>query len=286
MTVHLPTATAGNRRYQLALMILVCLANVILFASRLHVGFLSEDDPSFGHFAERPLHGELPNIDFFDDDNAGLSYLDAGALRRRPASAELLDGLSKRFPNETLIDDTMDSASVLVESSSPPWQKTARPQLAAILRNTPPVFALTSEAVAPPTTDDWPYVYRRGHSIPTTYLTASVILLLIALRRVSVVVRFRDSSAWFFFLLGSWFLLVETQLVSRLALCLGLLRRTPQVNLVVAYAGLPISLLASCPHSLAQDSRVRSASGLHLVSRVLRPGLFCGTSVRGILPQL
>jgi spermidine synthase len=172
------------------------------------------------------------------------------------------------FAQRTGLDGALDSASVFIESSSPLlWQRAAEPQVAKLLRDNPPVFTLSSEGVPPPTTDDWPYVYSRSHSIPTTYLTVSIILLLIAFRRVWGSVRFHDSGTWYFFLLGAGFLLVETQLVSRLALYFGTtwlvnsialtgvltvllianlcVRRSPRVNLVAVYAGLCISLFAS-----------------------------------------
>jgi hypothetical protein len=72
---------ATTQRHQLLLMTVVCLACVLLLAARLHVGFLPQDDPALGHVAERTLHGELPNVDFFDDYTGGLSYLDALALK-------------------------------------------------------------------------------------------------------------------------------------------------------------------------------------------------------------
>ena len=38
-----------------------------MLAMRLHYGFLPHDDPGFSYLAERTYHGELPNVDFYDD---------------------------------------------------------------------------------------------------------------------------------------------------------------------------------------------------------------------------
>lgn len=62
-------------------------------------------------------------------------------------------------------------ASVFVESDSPQlWEKASTPEIASFLGSHPPVFPVGAVA-PPPTTDDWPYVYHRSHSIPRTYLS-------------------------------------------------------------------------------------------------------------------
>ena len=78
--------------------------------------------------------------------------------------------------------------------------------------------APTDLVVYPPrATDDWPYVYHRTHSIPRTYWTISTILLAMAVFLVGGVLEPGKISRWHFFFLGASFLLLETQLVSRLA---------------------------------------------------------------------
>ena len=81
MSEQVVTVKAETSWRPLLLMAVVCLASVVLLASRLHTGFLPQDDPALGQLAERTLHGELPNVDFHDDFTGGLSYLDALALR-------------------------------------------------------------------------------------------------------------------------------------------------------------------------------------------------------------
>jgi hypothetical protein len=79
-----------------------------------------------------------------------------------------------------------------------------------------------SVAEAPlPATDDWPYPYNRDRSIPRTYLTVSAILLAISLFMVRSSFAYREKRTWTPFLLGAGFMLLETQLVSRLTLYFG-----------------------------------------------------------------
>ena len=75
------TTLARHRRLQVALAAAVCLASVMLLASRLHYGFLPEDDTALSYLAERTLHGELPNVDFNDNYTGGLSYLNAVSFK-------------------------------------------------------------------------------------------------------------------------------------------------------------------------------------------------------------
>jgi hypothetical protein len=116
----------------------------------------------------------------------------------------------------------MLDATVFIESDSPAlWAKTAEEPGASFLSSRPPNFPLTLENAPPPTTDDWPYVYHAGHSIPRAYFAVSAIILALALYLVGPSFKPKESGALLFFLLGAGFLLMETQLVSRLALYFG-----------------------------------------------------------------
>ncbi len=89
--------------------------------------------------------------------------------------------------------------------------------------------ALTMEHVPLPT-DDWPYLYQREPGLPTSVVTISVLLLLVcfvAVRRVGLHVR---ALRWEFFFLGAAFLLLEAQIISRMALLFG---TTWTVNAIV-----------------------------------------------------
>lgn len=133
-------------------------------------------------------------------------------------------------------------ATVFLASNEPDlWQWAAQPELAAFLSGHPPVF---SPGAAPPApaTDDWPYVYHRGHSIPRAYLTISLILFVMTLLMTRGEFAVSKISTWNFFFLGAGFLLLETQMVSRLALYFG---TTWLVNCVTLSTILVVLLIAN-----------------------------------------
>lgn len=101
------------------------------------------------------------------------------------------------------------------------WNRAAEPEFAGMVRKNPPGFSLDLRQAPALTTDDWPYIYNRGHSIPRTYLTISLILFGIAFLLTRRTLEPAKPSTWNFFFLGAGFLLLETQLVSRLALYFG-----------------------------------------------------------------
>jgi len=95
----------------------------------------------------------------------------------------------------------------------------------------------------PVTTDDWPYLYQRDKTIPRPYWSISAIIVLLALGlywRISGDAPRRPQL--FFFCMGAGFLLLETQVISRLALFFG---TTWQVNGIVISAMLAALLLAN-----------------------------------------
>lgn len=122
------------------------------------------------------------------------------------------------------------------------WDHAVQGELASFLLRNPPAFPLETEGAPPPVTDNWPYVYHRGHTIPRTYLTVSLILLIISFLATRKSLEPKKNSTWYFFFLGAGFLLLETQLISRLALYYG---STWQVNCVVLSAILAVLVLAN-----------------------------------------
>lgn len=135
------------------------------------------------------------------------------------------------------------SGTVFIESaSSHLWEASNTAELAAFVRNHPPSFTLTAENAPPPATDDWPYVYHLSHSIPRTYFCVSAIIVLLAIYFVGPLATPAESSFWQFFLLGCGFLLMETQLVSRLALFFG---TTWLVNCIALTGILAVLLVAN-----------------------------------------
>lgn len=93
-----------------------------------------------------------------------------------------------------------------------------------------------------PTTDDWPYLYHRGRSIPQVYLLLSVVLFVLTLLFLRQQAGMPARIEPHFFFLGLAFLLLEVQVISRLALFFG---ATWQVNSLVITAVLVMILLAN-----------------------------------------
>jgi spermidine synthase len=133
--------------------------------------------------------------------------------------------------------------TVFIESNDPSlWQKSAAAEQASFVRAHPPAFPLSAENGPPATTDDWPYVYNRGHFIPRAYFAVSAVILALALYMAGPFFKPKEKGTWQFFLLGAGFLLMETQLVSRLALYFG---TTWLVNCIALTGILTVLLFAN-----------------------------------------
>ena len=156
--------------------------------------------------------------------------------------------LSSMFPHPPLTYFVpqmgfMGRSTIFIESESPYlWEGSLGKQEAAFLSAHPPNFPLTLENAPPPAMDNWPYVYHNGHSIPRAYFEVSAIILAMALYMVGPFFKPTEGSAWRFFLLGAGFLLMETQLVSRLALYFG---TTWLVNCIALTGILTVLLLSN-----------------------------------------
>ena len=115
------------------------------------------------------------------------------------------------------------------------------PDLADFVQRTR--LAPIPEAV-PVTTDNWPYLYQKNYGIPRTYFSVSILVILISVVLYAQVRRVSGpptSAYLFFFSMGAGFLLLETQIISRLALFFGTVW---QVNGIVITA-LLLALLAA-----------------------------------------
>ena len=146
------------------------------------------------------------------------------------------------YANQTGVKGGLFSGTVFLESDSRRlWDKADEPLISKFVSSHPTAFLHSSEAAPAPATDDWPYVYHESHSIPRTYLTVSLVLLSMTFLMVRPYFKPMQGSTWQFFLLGAGFLLMETQLVSRLALYFG---TTWFVN-SIALSGILIVLLLS-----------------------------------------
>jgi SAM-dependent methyltransferase len=114
------------------------------------------------------------------------------------------------------------------------------PPLASLVKAQPAEVA--TEPV-PPTTDDWPYLYQQHRSIPRTYYTVALLLMILAVALYLLIPETRQHApSLFYFCMGAGFLLLETQVISRLALYFGTVW---QVSGIVIAALLTALLLAN-----------------------------------------
>jgi SAM-dependent methyltransferase len=116
----------------------------------------------------------------------------------------------------------------------------ADPRLAEFVSKN--AFQVSAKPV-PITTDDWPYLYQEGHWIPRTYYSIGMLVILIAIGLYAQIGgTHRSPPSLFFFSMGAGFLLLETQVISRLALFFGTIW---QVNAIVISSLLMALLLAN-----------------------------------------
>ena len=95
--------------------------------------------------------------------------------------------------------------------------------------------------------DDWPYLYLESPKIPTLYYLLIGLMALMFLRgsrkwQANINVSFTNRAFWHFFFLGSAFLLLEVQNISKASVVLG---NTWQVNAVIISSILGMALLAN-----------------------------------------
>lgn len=112
-------------------------------------------------------------------------------------------------------------------------------KLAEFVNANPATF---NQAAVPVTTDDWPYLYQKDHRIPRIYYSVGLLVIVVALAFYASVRRTTGAPSrffLFFFSMGAGFLLLETQIISRIALFFGTIW---QVN-GIAISALLIALL-------------------------------------------
>jgi len=135
---------------------------------------------------------------------------------------------------------------VMSTSSQVQTRLAADTRLQQLVSTHPRSFLAESSAGSRPvavTTDDWPYLYHQGHWIPGIfYLLSALVILLAALFYFQIPEARSRVPSLFFFGMGAGFLLLETQVVSRLALYFG---TTWQVNGIVIAAILSALLVAN-----------------------------------------
>src|SRR6266550_3038192 len=117
------------------------------------------------------------------------------------------------------------------------------------------------------TTDDWPYFYQRAPGLPLSVIAISAVLLILCWMLVRDTGTSLRSLRWHFFFLGAGFLLLEAQIISKMALLFGttwvvnsiviatllslivganfLVKFKPDFPVGMAYAGIFLTLMAS-----------------------------------------
>jgi Spermine/spermidine synthase domain len=167
----------------------------------------------------------------------------------------LTEMLTRTFGKQPVVFFTPSSYStdatcfVSSPSSQVETRLAADPRLRQLVNAHPRSF-LASPSGAPVamnavavTTDDWPYLYHQGHWIPGIfYLLSALVIALAAVFYFQIPEARTRVPSLFFFSMGAGFLLLETQVVSRLALYFG---TTWQVNGIVIAAILSSLLLAN-----------------------------------------
>jgi spermidine synthase len=98
-----------------------------------------------------------------------------------------------------------------------------------------------STAKASLTTDDWPYFYQHEPGLSASVIILSIVLILLCWSFIHRTGAVASSIHWHFFFLGAGFLLLEAQIVSKMALLFG---TTWVVNSIVI-AGLLLLIVAS-----------------------------------------
>ncbi len=136
----------------------------------------------------------------------------------------------------------LSATEFIASNDSGVWDRAAAPEMARMIAKNPSHFSLDLGQAPPPTTDDWPYVYHQGRNIPRTYLTISLLLLTIAFFSARRAFDPTKVSTWNVFFLGAGFLLLETQIISRLALYFG---ATWWVNCFVLSVVLSVLMLSN-----------------------------------------
>ncbi len=120
-------------------------------------------------------------------------------------------------------------------------------RLAALIEKLQQQFPLALPFTTKITSDDWPYIYLQGPSIPLLYYLLACLMVLLLLRchkylALSDLVSTWSRSHWHFFFLGAAFLLLEVQNISKASVVLG---NTWEVNAVIVSGVLAMILLAN-----------------------------------------
>ena len=121
------------------------------------------------------------------------------------------------------------------------------------------------------TTDDWPFFYQHAPGLPSSVILISLVLVVVCwqlMKRTAVPV---SEIAWPFFFLGAGFMLMESQIVSRMALLFG----TTWVVNSITISGLLLLIVGA---------NMIERAGLRIPTPVVYGGLFVAILVAYFVP--
>ena len=126
-------------------------------------------------------------------------------------------------------------------------QLAQNPRLAAYIEQKQAEYPILLSNTTKIAVDDWPYLYLESPKIPTLYYLLIGLMAVMFLRssrkwQANINVSFANRAFWHFFFLGSAFLLLEVQNISKASVVLG---NTWQVNAVIISSILGMALLAN-----------------------------------------
>jgi SAM-dependent methyltransferase len=116
------------------------------------------------------------------------------------------------------------------------------------------------------TTDDWPYFYQHAPGLPATVIVISLVLMLVCGLLFGSTGAADRSIRWHFFFLGAGFLLLEAQIISKMALLFG---TTWVVNAIVISGLLLLIVAANLVVQRQPDISVAAAYGGILAAMLL-----------------
>ena len=116
------------------------------------------------------------------------------------------------------------------------------------------------------TTDDWPYFYQHEPGIPLSVILISVLIVLMAFWFMARTGEGSVRIHWHFFFLGAGFLLLEVQIISKIALLFG---TTWVVNSIVVAALLMLIVAANATvGSFPRISRKIAYAGILIAAAI------------------
>jgi spermidine synthase len=124
---------------------------------------------------------------------------------------------------------------------------------------------------APITTDDWPFFYQHAPGVPSSVILISCVLVLVCWQMMKRTALPLTEIGWPFFFLGAGFMLMESQIVSRMALLFG----TTWIVNSITIAGLLALIVAA---------NMLERAGLRIPTPAVYAGLFATIMIAYFVP--